>query len=271
LSQAQRCYRIGHLAFPEIEWSEQELADAWLRHAALGFSEDPSEDDFVRLACIELRPGAAEALDRAYIRPLAPRLASICKSDTATQAALQEVREKLLAPPRPRIESFRAPGNFRAWIKVLAVRTALDSARRLGVLAEREVELDERLEAVVAGPEEEYLRAEARDEIRAALRSAVSGLPERERFALRMHLVAGWSVTQIGRVYSVHKSTAARWLISAKERLGNKLQVELADRLGSGYASSRLYSELPSRLDVGLSSLFSTTGVFSASAAPLTP
>lgn len=262
---AERCYREGSRILPEIRWSEIEFVSAWSRHAAGGYGAERAEDDYVRLACLEERPGAAEALERAYLRPLAPRIALICRTEEATEAALQRLREKLLLPPAARLASFRATGSFRAWLKVLAVRTALDVARKLGVEAAREVELDERIEALVAGPEELYLGAELRQAFRDSLRAAVLRLPERERYTLRMHLVAGWNITQIGRVFSVHKATAARWLVSAKEQLRDALKAELGERLGTtALGDSRLLEELPSRLDLSLSSVFLTTGVLPA-------
>lgn len=261
---AERCFREGSRLLPEILWDEAEFRRAWERHQAQGYGDEHPEDDYVRLACIEGQPGGAQALERVYLRPLTHRVAPICRSEAATDLAMQQLREKLLLPPMARLATFRAPGNFRAWLCVLAVRTALDVARKLGAEAAREVELDESLEALVAGPEEMYLRAEQRKAFRDALRAAVRSLPERERYALRMHLVAGWNITQIGRVFAVHKATAARWLVAAKEQLRDSLKVELSTRLGaSQLEGSRLLDELPSRLDESLSSVFMTTRVLS--------
>jgi RNA polymerase sigma-70 factor, ECF subfamily len=265
-TDAERCFSVGSRLLPEIRWSEAEFKRAWDRYQGQGYGSEHVEDDYVRLACLEGQPGAAEALERVYLRPLTPRVAAICRTGEATDAAMQQLREKLLLPPTARLATFRAPGNFRAWLRVLSVRTALDVARKLGVEAAREVELDDRLEALVAGPEELYLRAEQRQAFRDALRAAVRSLPERERYALRMHVVAGWNITQIGRVFSVHKATAARWLVSAKEQLRDSLRVSLAKRFAtSPLEGSRLLDELPSRLDGSLSSVFLTTGVLSAS------
>jgi RNA polymerase sigma-70 factor (ECF subfamily) len=52
-----------------------------------------------------------------------------------------------------------------------------------------------------------------------ALSHAVNELPARDRNVLRMHLVGRCSIDQIGRAYSVHRATAARWLASTKEKL----------------------------------------------------
>jgi RNA polymerase sigma-70 factor (ECF subfamily) len=262
----ERCFDEGSRALPEILWSQAEFIQAWEKYAAQGYGAEHAEDDYVRLACLEGRPGAAEALERVYLKPLLLAVAPICRTHEATAVAMQALREKLLLPPTARLRGFRAPGNFRAWLKVLAVRTALDVARKLGVEASREVELDERLEALISGPEEQCLRAELRQVVREGLRAAIRALPERERYALRMHLVAGWNITQIGRVFAVHRGTAARWLVSAKEQLRDLLSAELAQRLGTSPSEgAKLLENLPSRLELSLSSVFVTTGVVSRS------
>jgi len=238
---------------------------AWEQYAHLGFNADRIEDDYVRLACLRGRPGAAEALNDAYLLPLTEGIQRVCQSQELTDGVLQNLREKLLLPPTPRLLAFRAPGNFRAWLKVVATSLALEVARERGVKRRREVELDEQLEALAAGPEEQYVRAELQEEFRAALRAAVKGLGERERQVLRMHLVAGWNITQIGRTFSVNKSTAARWLVAAKDHLHVLLCADLGRRLGAGSGDdSRVLEEMPSRLDINLRSLFQTTGALPA-------
>jgi RNA polymerase sigma-70 factor, ECF subfamily len=258
---AQRCFREGSARFPLIEWEERDFLAAWEQYSHLGFNTERVEDDYVRLACLRGRPGAAEVLDEAYLLPLSEGINRICQSPDRTDGVLQNLREKLLLPASSRLLAYRAPGNFRAWLKVVATSLALDVARELGIKRRREVELDERLEALAAGPEEQYMRAELREAFRGALRAAVKRLPERERQALRMHLVAGWSTAQIGRVFSVSKATAARWLIAAKDQLHVLLCAELA----ANHAENALILEdMPSRLDISLSGLFQTTGVLPA-------
>jgi len=261
----ERCFRHGAERFSQIAWDERDFLLAWEQYSHLGLSPDHLEDDYVRLACLRGRPGAAEVLNEAYLLPLTEGIQRVCQSPELTEGVLQQLREKLLLPPTPRLMAYRAPGNFRAWLKVVATSLALDVARELGIKRRREVELDEQLQALAAGPEEEYLRAELQDTFRAALRAAVKALPERERQVLRMHLVAGWNITQIGRVFSVNRSTAARWLVAAKDQVHTLLCAELARRFGSHNAEdSPIIEELPSRLDINLCSLFQTTGVLPA-------
>lgn len=260
-----RCFRDGSGRFSKIEWDERDFLLAWEQFSHLGFNAERVEDDYVRLACLRGRPGAAEVLNEAYLLPLVEGVHRVCQSQELTDGVLQSLREKLLLPPTPRLLAYRAPGNFRAWLKVVATSMALDVARERGIKRRREVELDEQLEALAAGPEEQYVRAELQQEFRGALRAAVKGLRERERQVLRMHLVAGWNITQIGRTFSVNKSTAARWLLAAKEQLHVLLCADLGRRLGASSGDDSLVlEEMPSRLDINLRSLFQTTGVLPA-------
>ncbi|HET9960063.1 MAG TPA: sigma-70 family RNA polymerase sigma factor [Polyangiaceae bacterium] len=257
----ERCFREGSGRFSQIEWDESDFRVAWQQYSHLGFNAERVEDDFVRLACLRGRPGAAEVLNEVYLLPLAEGIQRVCRSPELTDGVLQNLREKLLLPPAPRLLAYQAPGNFRAWLKVVATSLALDVARELGIKRQREVELDEQLEALAAGPEEQYVRAELQEAFREALRAAVKGLRERERQVLRMHLVAGWNITQIGRVFSVNKSTAARWLVAAKDQLHVLLCADLGRRLGANSGEDSLVlEEMPSRLDINLRSFFQTTG-----------
>lgn len=260
----ERCFREGSGRFPKIEWDRSDFLLTWEQYSHLGFNAERLEDDYVRLACLRGRPGAAETLNEVYLLPLTESVHRVCQSQELTDSVLQNLREKLLLPPTPRLLSYRAPGNFRAWLRVVATSLALDVTRALGIKRRREVELDEQLEALAAGPEEQYVRAELQEEFRGALRAAVKGLGQRERQVLRMHLVAGWNITQIGRTFSVNKSTAARWLVAAKDHLHVLLCADLRRRLGASSGDSVVLEDMPSRLDINLGSLFQTTGVLPA-------
>jgi RNA polymerase sigma-70 factor (ECF subfamily) len=261
-AQAEACYRLGTERYPEIRWAWPEFARAFDEHAANGAEAQPTADDYVRLACLADRPGATRVLDRDYIEPLRGRVSKVCLTPETTDAALQELRGKLLLPPTPRLASYRATGDFRVWLRVVAMRTAIDVAQGARGRGERRDELPEHLEAITLGPEAHFVKEEWRVILRSSLQVAVKRLPEGERHALRMHTLAGASIDQIGEVLSVHRATAARWLLAAKDKLRVYLREELALRIGSGGSAVELFlEEMPSRLDVSLSRIFGTTGV----------
>jgi RNA polymerase sigma-70 factor, ECF subfamily len=257
---AEHCYELGMATFPEIRWERDAFARAFAAASEMG-GLPATADEFVRLSCLADRPGALAVLERVYIAALRPSIARVCASDEATDAVMQDVRTKLLLPPSRKLASYRPTGSFRAWLRVLAVRTALDDARRRGV-AQREVELGDRLESYATGPEEHLLTEEMRMVIRDALRAAVKQLPEEQRQALKMHVVAGWNIGQIGRVLHVHRATVARWLVASKERLGELLRSELAERMRSSrHDADHVLESLPARLDLSLSRVIATTCV----------
>jgi len=80
-------------------------------------------------------------------------------------------------------------------------------------------------------PELEALRSRYPESLDAALRAALARLDGRARALLRYQLIDGWSVERVGRLYGVHRATAARWLADAGDALGNTIRDELAMRL----------------------------------------
>ena len=56
-------------------------------------------------------------------------------------------------------------------------------------------------------------------------------LDQRQRNVLQMNLVQGLSIDEVGRVYAVHRATAARWVSAAREQLVSQTRTRLAERL----------------------------------------
>jgi RNA polymerase sigma-70 factor (ECF subfamily) len=76
------------------------------------------------------------------------------------------------------------------------------------------------------------LKAHQRAAFKAALQAALAGLGAKERNLLRMHLLHGLSIDEIGRAYQVHRATAARWLATTREALHRETRRLLRARLG---------------------------------------
>ena len=262
MHDAEECYRLGTGHFPEVAWEWSAFLQAWRESVRGESASAPAEDQFIHLACLHGRPGAAEALDREYLVPLRGTIRRVCVTDDATDLALQDLRDKLLVPPHEKLASYRPSGSLRAWLSVVATRTALDAVRRAGAEARRAQVLEDELEALVRGPEAQLASEQLREILRLALRAAVKRLPEEQQEALRMHVLLGWNIGQIGRVLSVHRATVARWLVAAKDALRVSVGEELA-RLGAcGEDGKVTFEAFPSRLDLTLSRVFASTGVF---------
>src|SRR5688572_11678454 len=143
--QAGLVYRAGAKAHPEIVWCWEEFVQHWPRYGSADSARPPDEHDYVRAACLENRPGAVRVLEEKYLQPLRPVVARICRSEDVEDLALQRLREKLLLPPAPRLRIYQSTGSFKAWLRVVATRTALDVARRHQIDIGRQAALEEHL------------------------------------------------------------------------------------------------------------------------------
>src|SRR5262249_43055522 len=72
------------------------------------------------------------------------------------------------------------------------------------------------LPAEGSDPEIEHFKRLYAAEFRAALSEAIAGLASRERNLLRHGFADALSIDQIGALYGVHRSTAARWIHAAR-------------------------------------------------------
>ena len=262
------CYASGHALFPRILWSATEFR----LECSLRWSGQRAEDlenrlsvgrgraeEYLVLACLGLRPGAVETLDHEYIIALRARVRRICPDPDMVDDVLQLVREKVLSPPDPSLLQYENRGHLSAWLTIIAVRTALDLTRQTRLRCGQFAELDDQLMALATSPESEYLGQEVQAAFREALRDAVRRLPTKQRFALKMQLVGGWSIDQIGRALSTHRATAARWLVAARERLEQDVRETLGPRLGLNEREMAcLLGQMRSRVDVRFSQMFRT-------------
>lgn len=171
---------------------------------------------------------------------------------------LQRVRTSLLIgrdDGRPRLLDYRGQGRLRAWVRVVAVREALMLHRK----RRRELPLGDAVLAAVPDPDDDpelvYLRGEARDELAAAVATAIAGLTARERALLRYSLVDDLTLDEIGAIYRVHKSTVSRWLAAARDHLWEAARADLIARLGDDAHVSSVVRGLRSGLDLSLERL----------------
>lgn len=113
-------------------------------------------------------------------------------------------------------------GELKGWLCVCAVHLAGRRLKR----DRREVQLEEAPAVLLpipqASPDQALLTGELKELFETAFREAVSSLTSRERNLLRYHFLSGLSIDQIGMLYRVHRATAARWLVQARERLAKE-------------------------------------------------
>ena len=147
----------------------------------------------------------------------------------------------------------------RRSIRVVCVRQALQQARD----AKKTVDFDElSATALDTGPELELLRSTYREQVDRAMTGAWAQLSKHDRFVLSLHLHAKHSISEIAKVYGIHRINAARKLAAARTALIHGTRRLLQGELGvsSTTASSVLrltsfglsVNQLSPATDVGL-------------------
>ena len=146
----------------------------------------------------------------------------------------QKVRLKLLLGTPPGVARYRGQAPLTAFVRVTAVRVAVDVAA--AAAATRNRPDDEMLDLLVstdADPEMETARALYRDRFQTAIEESLANLSAREKALLRLHFIEGLNIERIGAIYRVHRATVARWLVAIRTRVLADLRKRLALQLGT--------------------------------------
>jgi RNA polymerase sigma-70 factor (ECF subfamily) len=222
---------------------------------------------YLACACAHDARGAISAFEQHFLVRVGSFLSKMKPTQAFVEDVTQELRIKLLVskPGAARkIADYSGRGALMGWLRVVALRTAIDLQRRNGPTPEpRPHGTDdsdrEATPAVGAArdPELTYLKDQYETEFNAAFRAALDALSSEQRNVLRLHFVDGLNIDQIGALLHIHRSTAARWIAAARVAILREVQRLLRERLdlsvGEFESLARL---LQSRIDMTLSGLF---------------
>lgn len=177
-----------------------------------------TSDLYLACACARGDVHALAAFDDRCLSHLDRVLDKMGIDADASADVKQDIRHRVLVGDgRPaEILDFSGRGDLRSWVRVMAVRQALrcrDHARR-----EVSVEDDELLQQIAASdnPALSHVKEIYRQEFQRAFRGALRALPDRDRTLLRQAYIDGLTVDELGGLYRVHRSTAARLLVRAR-------------------------------------------------------
>ncbi len=174
--------------------------------------------------------------DRVAMEILAKEGASVAESAIRrvnpdpefVRETLQALWDELLSGAQPKIGRYAGRGPLRAWLRVVATRTAIDRCRARRVEAARHVELLDELATDGGDPETETFKHRYAASFERALREAVAELSVKDRALLRLHVEERCSIDDLGRAYGVHRATAARWLEAARRRVFDSVRARLS-------------------------------------------
>jgi len=219
------------------------------------------EDLFLAAACVAGVPGAAETFEARCGDRIRAAVAGATKSEDERREIEQRLRHLLLvgtSADAPKIAGYGGQAPLDRWVVVVAQRQVVTTIR--AEQAERRARTGAAKDAMAAAmplhPEVAILKVKYRGEFEEAMTSALGTLGERDRLVLRLHLVSGLSVAQVGQMYGVSQSTASRWLADAREKIQSEMIERLQDKTGLARTDIRSLAALvASQLDLDMSRL----------------
>jgi RNA polymerase sigma-70 factor (ECF subfamily) len=216
-------------------------------------------DLYLACACARGDVHALAAFEDHCLRNLDGALLKLRLNADEIAEVKQRVRTRVLSADgrRAEIVDFSGRGDLRGWIRVMAVREAMRYQRH----ARRETPLEDNalLEALVAhgDPESEHMKGVYRREFYLAFVEAVRTLPDREQILLRQHHVDALTIDELGELYRVHRSTAARLLERARNRVLAATRARLMSQLHVHPEElDSIMRLIRSQLEVSLRSIF---------------
>jgi RNA polymerase sigma-70 factor (ECF subfamily) len=263
----EQAWERGRAAWPNVELAQGVFAAHVLAKVGpAGAHEAVERLDaaglYLACACAQGIGSALAALDRHVLAKVPEFLARIQGSSALPDEVRQILRERLLvasAPDEPpRIAAYSGDGPLAAWVRVAAVRTALN------LLEKKDEQLGHDSRAVgaaaaAATPEQDVSASHQHALFREVLEQAVSALPAQQRTALRLHFAEGLTGDEIGEKLGISRATVTRWLATARTFLLRETRRLLEGRLRLSSAEAESFiASARSRLDLSLSVLLAT-------------
>lgn len=223
------------------QWPDVEL-DATVWTAAIAKRVSPegdllpairaleTSDLLLVLACAHRDDAAARELS-SIIDQLGPGLRRAGATASLVDDLLGELKLRLFRPAsdgRLTLLQYGARAKLARWLRVAVMRDYNATHRQL------DTQDDSRLAELLVtatGPDLRAFHHSFKGAVSGAFRDAVRSLSDKDRAVLRHHLVEELSVDRIGALYDVHRSTAARWLVSIRTQLHHSTRESLCTRL----------------------------------------
>jgi RNA polymerase sigma-70 factor (ECF subfamily) len=256
-------WEAGRAAWPTVDLVE----DAFATHVTSKLAPGAAPEDVARLdaaglylacACARGNPSALAELDAHVLAKVPEFLTRIQGSSALPDEVRQILSERLLVGvdgEPPRIATYAGDGPLAAWVRVAAVRTALNVLEKM----DERVGHDSRAVAnapATTTPERDVAASRHGAMFREVLEQAVSALPAQQRAALRLHFADGLTGDEIGEKLGISRATVTRWLSTARAFLLRETRRLLTDRLRLTPAEADSFiATARSRMDLSLSVL----------------
>jgi RNA polymerase sigma-70 factor (ECF subfamily) len=198
-------------------------------------------------------------LDELFLSQVPRFIARVESSPAVAEEVTQRLRERLLVatPDKPpAIATYSGRGSLRGWLRVSAVQDVYRLKRRKLDRAPAVDAVAARLVAAEPTPEVALMRARHGTELARAIKDTIAELPARERSLLKLHVLDGKTIDELGVQYEVHRATVARWIVHLKQRLYDEATRRLKERLALDTQEvNSLCQALQSQLEMSLNVL----------------
>jgi RNA polymerase sigma-70 factor (ECF subfamily) len=233
-------YATGRAAWPGVHLTRESFGR---RLEELGAEPDQllgrAADLFLATACVAVDPAALRAFEKSFLAPVPRMLTRVALSPHQEDELRQQLRIKLLVGPDARIADYRGIGPLGGWVRVCALRLALDL--KMGAESGRRGD-GEALDALVAsgvGSEVLIDADEHRAAFQAALQEALDSLTTREKTLMRLHFLDGMNIDALGVVFGVHRATVARWLVAIRSQVLDRVREKLSLEIGASSSEAQ--------------------------------
>lgn len=262
-TQVERVLREGAAALPGLAIDAE--AAARLLAERLEGEHDPRaldvEELYLACACALAEPAALVAFEARYFAVLPAALSRLALAHGELAEIEQRLRVRLFVAEAgcvPRIVAYAGRGQLGGLVRVAALRLGLNLLKERSRLQGRIEDLED-VAIVADDPELSQLKAEHRTAFKAAFEAAIGELPARQRSLLGLAIVKGLGVDRIGAIYGVHRATAARWVVAARQELSRAVRRALESRLGvPAHELGDLVPLVESQLELSLERILSS-------------
>jgi len=214
--------------WPAIRWPAAGLAEV-LAAARPHLDACHVEDVFLARACAAHDAAALRVLEELLVE-LVPAILRVDSAGGFADEVLQQLRVMLVMGPEPRLLRYSGRGPLGAWLRALAVGTAIDLHRAWrfdAPLTGGEAEL-----VSAGGPDLHALRGRYAQPFDDAVAQALRALPPQERTVLRLRFFDGLTFDEIAEFFDVHRTTVMRWLDKTQAAVRAQVRHGLRQSLG---------------------------------------
>jgi RNA polymerase sigma-70 factor (ECF subfamily) len=221
-------WAAARAAWPDVTLSAATFG-VYLKDRGLALEAEHVTDLYLACACLEQQPAALRAFEATHLAHVPELLSRLRPSPQLIDEVKQRLRQKLFLGEAPKIAEYSGKGPLMSWLRVVAVRTAIDLSR--GDQDHKQETLPE-LADVATSPELQALRNRYRPLFKRVMATALQRQSKSDRTLLKLHFIDGISLAELGRMLNVNRSTVHRRLAACTRAVLESVQEQLREELG---------------------------------------